>query len=155
MLLATDVNATFHPSTYQDSRSLGVGQLNICGIVINFTVYPSQYGQGFLVSFPSRPVIKNGVHEVDQFGKKKYMNEVYIADQAVKPIIDDAVLQAMQNKGVVVEVPSPTNQNSGQGQRSFNQPQSKPNTSFAPPTTSSNHSYETASSVVSGDDLPF
>lgn len=96
MLLATDVTATFHPSTIPGSRSLGVGQLNVCGIVINFTVYPSQYGQGFLVSFPSRPVIKNGVHEVDNFGKKKYMNEVYIADQAVRPIVDDAVLQAMQ-----------------------------------------------------------
>ena len=39
MLLASDITATFHPSTIQGSRSLGVGQLNVCGIVINFTVY--------------------------------------------------------------------------------------------------------------------
>lgn len=28
------------------------------------------------------------------------MNEVYIADQSVRPIVDDAVLQAMTNKGI-------------------------------------------------------
>jgi hypothetical protein len=153
MLLATDVTATFHPSTIPGSRSLGVGQLNVCGIVINFTVYPSQYGQGFLVSFPSRPVIKNGVHEVDQYGKKKYMNEVYIADQSVRPIVDDAVLQAMTNKGITVQ--QPTQQ--PQGNRGFAQsnPQSfaQQNTSFNNTPTGSEISL--TASVISGDDLPF
>lgn len=148
MLLATDVTATFHPSTIPGSRSLGVGQLNVCGIVINFTVYPSQYGQGFLVSFPSRPVIKNGVHEVDNFGKKKYMNEVYIADQAVRPIVDDAVLQAMQNKGITVQQPTQQPQNN----RNFSS-QSNPQ-SFAQQNTSGNNIPLTGS-VMSGDDLPF
>lgn len=153
MLLATDVTATFHPSTIPGSRSLGVGQLNVCGIVINFTVYPSQYGQGFLVSFPSRPVIKNGVHEVDNFGKKKYINEVYIADQSVRPIVDDAVLQAMQNKGISIQ--QPTQQ--PQGNRGFSAPSNpqsfaQQNTSFS--NTVGNDVPLTAS-VTSGDDLPF
>ena len=154
MLLATDVTATFHPSTIQGSRSLGVGQLNVCGIVINFTVYPSQYGQGFLVSFPSRPVIKNGVHEVDAQGKKKYMNEVYIADQSVRPLVDDAVLQAMQNKGVSVAQPTaqPSNRGFSQPSTSFQNPsQQNGNTSF---TNTSGDSAPTAS-VMTGDDLPF
>ena len=154
MLLSSDITATFHPSTIQGSRSLGVGQLNVCGIVINFTVYPSQYGQGFLVSFPSRPVMKNGVHEVDAYGKKKYMNEVYIADQTVRPLVDDAVLQAMVNKGVTVNQPAPQQNN-----RNFSQP----NTGFQPPVQQNNHtsfantSGESAptASVMTGDDLPF
>lgn len=153
MLLATDVTATFHPSTIQGSRSLGVGQLNVCGIVINFTVYPSQYGQGFLVSFPSRPVIKNGVHEIDQYGKKKYMNEVYIADQTVRPIVDDAVLQAMTNKGITVQQPA----QQPQGNRGFVQ-QGNPQ-SFAQQNTSFNNTsgseISLTASVTSGDDLPF
>lgn len=153
MLLATDVTATFHPSTIPGSRSLGVGQLNVCGIVINFTVYPSQYGQGFLVSFPSRPVIKNGVHEVDQYGKKKYMNEVYIADQSVRPIIDDAVLQAMTNKGITVQ--QPTQQ--PQGNRGFAAPTNPQ--SFVQQNTSSHNTsgseISLTASVISGDDLPF
>lgn len=152
MLLASDVTATFHPSTIPGSRSLGVGQLNVCGIVINFTVYPSQYGQGFLVSFPSRPVIKNGVHEVDQYGKKKYMNEVYIADQSVRPIVDDAVLQAMVNKGVSIQQPPAQPDNRGFNRPSNPQSFAQQNTSFSNTTGSE---ISLTASVTSGDDLPF
>lgn len=151
MLLASDISATFYPSTFDGAKSLGVGQLNIGGIVINFTVYPSNYGQGFYVSLPSRPDIKNGVHEVDEKGRKKYINEVYIAEQAVRPLVDDAVLQAMQNKGVTVDQPK---------QQAFQAPSARSNPrSFSPPSSSSPNTIKGTSSsgtsVVSGDDLPF
>lgn len=148
MLLATDLSATFYPSTIQGSRSLGYGQLNVGGIVINFTVYPSQYGQGFYVSFPSRPAMKNGVQEIDERGQKKYVNEVYISEQSVRPLVDDAVLQAMQNKGLTVPTPTPQTNN-----RSFAPPVQEAARSFVNSTPSPSPTY--GSSVVTGDDLPF
>lgn len=148
MLLASDVSATFYPSTFQGS-SMGVGQLNICGIVINFTVYPSQYGQGILVSFPSKPVIKNGEHVMEN-GKKKYNNEVYVADRSIQPIIDNAVLQAMQNKGVTVNEPTQqaNTQYNGGGSRDFNTPVNKPR-------ATSGYDHTQVVGAITGDDLPF
>lgn len=160
MLQATDISATFHPSTIQGSRSLGVGQLNVAGIIISFTVYPSNFGQGFLISFPSKPSIKNGVQETDmKTGKPKYFNEVYIADQNTKTMVENAVLNAMSNRGVYVNAPAAQPQQSyqqpqqfinGQGVSSnpsqFNQPTAR----TVAPTVSS-----PGSSIVGADDLPF
>ena len=171
MLQPTDISATFHPSTIPNSKSLGVGQLNVCGIIISFTAYPSTYGSGIIISYPSKPVIKNGVHEKDQYGKGKYYNEVYIADQNVRGLAENAVLTAMANKGVYPPQGQQSQYNTqnysnnisqqqyinGQGivnnrsnsisNDSFVNPHS---TSYVPPTVSN-----PGASIVSGDELPF
>ena len=152
MLHPTDITATFHASTIPNSRSLGVGQLNVCGIIISFTVYPSNYGQGFLISYPSKPAIKNGVQELDAKGKPKYFNEVYIADVNTRAMIEDAVLNAMQNRGVYIQQPQQQYIN-GQGV-------SNAANSFTPPTTANPVNVTPTvslpgSSVIGADDLPF
>lgn len=178
MLLQTDVSATFHPSTIPGSRSLGVGQLNVCGIIISFTVYPSNFGQGFLISYPSKPAIKNGVQELDAKGKPKYFNEVYVSDINSRAIIENAVLSAMQNKGVVVQQPvqqgyqqpyqqpqqtyqqpahqaAPQQFINGQGVTPQANPNSfgQPSNSFAAPAPQASSGIQGSSIVV--DDLPF
>lgn len=172
MLLSTDVSATFHPSTIQGSRSLGVGQLNVSGIIISFTVYPSNYGQGFLISYPSKPVIKNGIQELDDKGKPKYFNEVYIADPNTRALVENAVLNAMQNKGVYIQQPQQQNYQQPNNQQ-YRQPAQQPaaNTSFGQPAQQAPNSFANANAPQQGfaaprspgtsgsslvvDDLPF
>jgi hypothetical protein len=106
MIRATDIIVSFNPNTLQGSRSLGYGQVNILGIIISYTVYPSNFGLGFMVSYPSKPSIKNGVHELDAAGKPKYFKEVYIQNIELRNMIDNAVQNAMANKGVYVNQPA-------------------------------------------------
>ena len=128
MIRATDISVIFHPNTIQGSRSLGYGQINILGIMISFTLYPSNFGLGFMVSYPSKPSIKNGVQELDANGKPKYFKEVYIQNIELRNMIDNAVQNAMANKGVYVGQPAPQQQ-----QANYQQPQ----TGFTPPAQTS------------------
>lgn len=177
MLHPTDITATFHASTIPNSRSLGVGQLNVCGIIISFTVYPSNYGQGFLISYPSKPAIKNGVQELDAKGKPKYFNEVYVADVNTRAMIEDAVLNAMQNRGVYIQQPQAQPQGQARPynapQQTYQQPYQQPQqqyingqgvsnaaNSFTPPSTANPVNVTPTvslpgSSVIGADDLPF
>lgn len=102
MIRETDILVTFNPNSLQGSRSLGYGQINIFGIMISYSVYPSNFGLGFMVSYPSKPSMKNGVQEMDQNGKPKYFKEVYVQNIELRNMIDNAVQNAMANKGVYV-----------------------------------------------------
>lgn len=102
MIRETDISVIFNPNSLQGSRSLGYGQINIFGIIISYSVFPSNFGLGFMVSYPSKPSIKNGVQEMDQNGKPKYFKEVYIQNIELRNMIDNAVQNAMANKGVFV-----------------------------------------------------
>lgn len=128
MIRATDISVIFHPNTIQGSRSLGYGQINILGIMISFTLYPSNFGLGFMVSYPSKPSMKNGVQELDANGKPKYFKEVYIQNIELRNMIDNAVQNAMANKGVYVGQPPAQPQ-----QANYQQPQ----TGFTPPAQTS------------------
>lgn len=159
MIRETDIAVIFNPNTLQGSRSLGYGQINILGIIISYSVYPSNFGLGFMVSYPSKPSIKNGVQELDQNGKPKYFKEVYIQNIELRNMIDNAVQNAMANKGVYVGQTAQAAQQAGfvtqqppayqqpqqsaphpamspqfaQPQQTFNSPATQPQTSFAPP----------------------
>ena len=114
MIRATDISVIFHPNTIAGSRSLGYGQVNILGIMISFTLYPSNFGLGFMVSYPSKPSIKNGVQELDANGKPKYFKEVYIQNIELRNMIDNAVQNAMANKGVYTQQTAQHAQQAGQ-----------------------------------------
>lgn len=128
MIRATDIAVIFNPNTIPGSRSLGYGQINILGIMISFTLYPSNFGLGFMVSYPSKPSMKNGVQELDANGKPKYFKEVYIQNIELRNMIDNAVQNAMANKGVFVGQPPAQPQ-----QANYQQPQ----TGFTPPAQTS------------------
>lgn len=144
MINATDISVIFNPSTIQGSRSLGYGQVNILGIMISYTVFPSNFGLGFMVSFPSKPSIKNGVQELDANGKPKYFKEVYIQNIELRNMIDAAVQNAMANKGVYVGQAAQQAYQAGvvvhqqtqapQTNNSFQNPSfTQPSNSFTPP----------------------
>lgn len=157
MLQKTDITVTFTPSSLPNSKSLGYGQINICGVIIAYSVLPSNYNLGIFVSYPSKPVIKNGVQERDATGKPKYFQEVYVADQNTRSLIDEAVLNAMLNKGVNPQANSQQQSNQGFAQPSsqqYNNGQSNPNRDFA--STANKEVYAQAgSSLTRKDSLPF
>lgn len=138
MLQPTDITATFHPSTLPNSRSLGIGQLNVCGVIISYSVYPSQYGLGFLVSYPSKPSMKNGVQEIDAKGKPKYFNEVYVADQNTRGMLENAIQNAMANRGIYIQPPTQQPQPSYGGQPAYQQ---RPNQGFVQPTATNTQQF--------------
>lgn len=167
MLQTTDISATFSPNSISSSKSLGYGQLNICGIIISYTAYPSTFGAGFMLSLPSRAIIKNGVHEKDAQGKPRYFNEVYVTDYNVKGMLENAVLTAMANKGVHVQPGtsfSEKNSFNKQPSSQYSQ-QSGSSVSKSPDTFVNPHAAPTlatkptisnpGASVVSADELPF
>jgi hypothetical protein len=169
MFKQTDISVIFNQNGIPGNRALGYGSVNILGIVLSYTVYPSPYGLGFMVSFASKPVIKDGVQEKDANGRPKYFKEVYIQNIDLRNMIDEAVQNAMANKGVVV----------GQAATLAGQPQSappqQPSTNFSQPAvTASNpappqvtqptatpqptiETYNTSlgSSIIADDELPF
>lgn len=146
MLQSSEINATFFTSTFENSREIGMGFLDIAGIDVSYKVYPSQYDFGFMVAFPSKPRIKDGVHQLNpKTGKPDYFNEVYIKDQSIKPLIYEAVQKAMHNKGVdVANISS-----------SASQGYSKPSTSFAPVTPPPMQVDNSVRRSAMEDDLPF
>lgn len=179
MIRDTDITVNFHPSTIPGTRTYGIGTLSFFGAInINFTVWPSQFGLGIMVAFPSRQAFKDGQPVLDEKGKNKYYNEVYISNYELRSMIDNAVINAMANKGIVVNPPSSQMQsqhsyqqprpsyNNNQQSTSFNQVVPQPNNTtvssgavnagaqFNNPTTSS-AGPSPGSSITADDDLPF
>ena len=68
MFNSTNISATFNASSIPNSKAFGYGSIDFAGVSVNYSVYPSQYGLGIMVSLPSRPKIKNGVQERDGQG---------------------------------------------------------------------------------------
>ena len=98
MITQTDISATFTANA-QGSRSLGYGMLDIGGISISYSVLPSPYGLGFFISYPSKPT-----KDVDpSTGKPKYFQEVFIKNMELRSMIDYAVSNAMENKGLIIK----------------------------------------------------
>ena len=95
MFKQTDISVIFNQNGIPGNRALGYGSVNILGIVLSYTVYPSPYGLGFMVSFASKPVIKDGVQEKDANGRPKYFKEVYIQNIDLRNMIDEGVQNAM------------------------------------------------------------
>lgn len=167
-----DVYATFNRSTIQGSRALGYGNVILHeAIYISYTVYPAQNELGFFVSFPSKKVMKNGVQELDERGRPRYINDVFIKGLDARAFIDNAVHKAMLNAGVTVT----GNQSIQQAAHTFTNPVGNSSvqansfgayanvstptpepqqTQVSPPpvSTENNNIY---SGVVSGDGLPF
>lgn len=115
MLQRNEVSASFFSNSFENSKEIGFGFLNIAGLAVNYKVYPSPYDYGFMIAFPSKPKMKNGIHQTDEkTGKPAYFNEVYIKDQEIKPILYEAVQKAMQNNGIDIEnLGSKTNTQTG------------------------------------------
>ena len=100
MFNSTNISATFNASSIPNSKAFGYGSIDFAGVSVNYSVYPSQYGLGIMVSLPSRPKMKNGVQERDGQGRPMYNNEVFIRDLNIRSLVDEAVINAMANKGV-------------------------------------------------------
>lgn len=172
MFKQTDISVIFNQNGIPGNRALGYGSVNILGIVLSYTVYPSPYGLGFMVSFASKPVIKDGVQEKDANGRPKYFKEVYIQNIDLRNMIDEAVQNAMANKGVIVGQAATM---SGQSQStppqqpstSFSQPavtpaasnpvptQATQPTASPQPTTVETYNTSLGSSIIADDELPF
>lgn len=147
MFNSTNISATFNPSTIPNSKAFGYGSIDFAGVSVNYSVYPSQYGLGIMVALPSRPKMKNGVQERDAQGRPAYNNEVFIRDASIRALVDEAVINAMANKGVYTAQTAAAAQQAGQyvGQvvqptpvapqmnRSFDNPVAAPQANFTPP----------------------
>ena len=136
MFNSTNISATFNPSSIPNSKAFGYGSIDFAGVSVNYSVYPSQYGLGIMVSLPSRPKMKNGVQERDGQGRPMYNNEVFIRDLNIRSLVDEAVINAMANKGVYTAQTAASAQQAGQyvGQVVQSQPTNQMNRSFDNPT---------------------
>ncbi len=114
MFNGNNVSATFNVSSIPGSKAFGYGSVDFAGISVNYTVYPSPHGLGIMVSYPSRPRMKNGVQERDAQGRPAYVNEVFIRDASIRLLADEAVLNAMANKGVYTQQTAQHAQQAGQ-----------------------------------------
>ena len=131
MFNKNNISASFFPNT-TSSRSFGYGSIDFAGVSVNYSVMPSQYGLGIFVMYPSRPKMKDGVHEKDQNGRPAYTNEVFIKDLHLRTLVDEVVLNAMANKGVYTHATAQQVQQAGGYVAPVNN--SVPSTSFnAPP----------------------
>lgn len=138
MFNKNNISASFFPNT-TSSRSFGYGSIDFAGVSVNYSVMPSQYGLGIFVMFPSRPKMKDGVHEKDQNGRPAYTNEVFIKDLHLRTLVDEVVLNAMANKGVYTHATAQQVQQAG-GYVAPTNVSSTPSVSFNPPNTSFNTS---------------
>lgn len=135
MFNSTNISATFNTSSIPNSKAFGYGSIDFAGVSVNYSVYPSNYGLGIMVSLPSRPKMKNGVQERDGQGRPMYNNEVFIRDLNIRSLVDEAVINAMANKGVYTQQTAASAQQAGQyvGQVVQSQPAApKMNSSFDP-----------------------
>ena len=114
MFNSTNISATFNASSIPNSKAFGYGSIDFAGVSVNYSVYPSQYGLGIMVSLPSRPKMKNGVQERDGQGRPMYNNEVFIRDLNIRSLVDEAVINAMANKGVYTAQTAASAQQAGQ-----------------------------------------
>ena len=114
MFNSTNISATFNASSIPNSKAFGYGSIDFAGVSVNYSVYPSQYGLGIMVSLPSRPKMKNGVQERDGQGRPMYNNEVFIRDLNIRSLVDEAVINAMANKGVYTQQTAAAAQQAGQ-----------------------------------------
>lgn len=135
MFNSTNISATFNVSSIPNSKAFGYGSIDFAGVSVNYSVYPSQYGLGIMVSLPSRPKMKNGVQEKDAQGRPMYNNEVFIRDASIRSLVDEAVVNAMANKGVYTAQTAASAQQAGQyvGQVVQAQPATNMNRSFDNP----------------------
>ena len=132
MFNKNNISASFFPNT-TSSRSFGYGSIDFAGVSVNYSVMPSQYGLGIFVMYPSRPKMKDGVHEKDQNGRPAYTNEVFIKDLHLRNLVDEVVLNAMANKGVYTQATAQQVQQAGGFVAPVNN--SVPSTSFSAPPT--------------------
>jgi hypothetical protein len=126
-VIMSDIEVVFNPSSIPGGKTLGYGAFKIAGVSINYSVYSSPYNLGINVSLPSHRSMKDG-QPVMKDGKAVYVNDVYIADWALKTKLEEAVVNAMYNKGIIVPpgIPYPS-----KGQTPF--PTSAPVVRFTPP----------------------
>ena len=172
MFNKNNISASFFPNT-TSSRSFGYGSIDFAGVSVNYSVMPSQYGLGIFVMYPSRPKMKDGVHEKDQNGRPAYTNEVFIKDLHLRTLVDEVVLNAMANKGVYTQHTAQQAQASGQYVHQVVQPVASTRHTFdnpdetsqpaaqpvaTPPPTYTPPPVQTVlptNSTVCDDDLPF
>lgn len=96
----SDIEVVF-TANQPGNKAFGYGTIKVAGISINYSVYPSPYNLGIMLNLPSHRSMKDGVPQMKD-GKPLYINDVYIADPALRIKIDEAVLNAMYNKGIRV-----------------------------------------------------
>ena len=169
MFNKNNVTASFNPSTIVGSKAIGYGSVDFAGVSVNYTVYPSTYGLGIGVVYPSRPRMKDGVQVKDPTtGKPVYNNEVFIKDFNIRTLADEAVLNAMSNKGVYTQATAQQVQQAGGYVAQSVTPSSANTTSFSNPNSSQTVTVQSQvtesvkeetiiknNSVVSMDELPF
>lgn len=114
MFNSNNISATFNVNGIPGSKAFGYGSVDFAGVSVNYTVYPSPHGLGIMVSYPSRPRMKGGVQERDANNRPMYVNEVFIRDINIRNLADEAVLNAMANKGVYTQQSAQQAQAAGQ-----------------------------------------
>ena len=166
MFNGNNVSATFNVSSIPGSKAFGYGSVDFAGVSVNYTVYPSPHGLGIMVSYPSRPRMKNGVQERDAVtGRLSYTNEVFIRDASLRLLADEAVLNAMANKGVYTQQTAQQAQQAGQyvnkvvqspNNQMFDNPEAvQPKAPLPVSTPIVQAPVLSANSTMCDDDLPF
>lgn len=173
MFNSNNISASFNVNGIPGSKAFGYGSVDFAGISVNYTVYPSPHGLGIMVSYPSRPRMKGGVQERDANNRPMYVNEVFIKDLTIRGLADEAVLNAMANKGVYTQHTAQQAQASGQYVHQIVQPVASTRHTFdnpdetsqpaaqpvaTPPPTYTPPPVQTVlptNSTVCDDDLPF
>lgn len=151
MFNSKNISANFNVNTLANSRAFGYGSIDFSGVSVNYTVYPSNYGLGIMVALPSRPKMKQGVQEKDTNGRPVYVHEVFIKDPSIRTLVDEAVLDAMANKGVYTEKTAIEAQKAGVSVTNV-VPNSDSN-SFSNPNTTA--PVKSSPTVKADDELPF
>lgn len=158
MFNSNNVSATFTLNDDSSKKAIGTGILNLAGIQILYSAYASGYKpSGLLVSLPSKALYNEGRPVVGQNGRTVYESLVSVVDPDIQPYIDEAIINAMANKGIylsthveqaeqagavvtkVIEVPASTS-------RSFSNPNT---TSTITPNTKNNSFSNTFSETPS------
>ena len=138
MFNSQNTSATFNINTDTTKKAIGNGMLDMAGIGIQYSVYVSAYtDSGLLISLPSKALYVNGQPVKNERGYSVFDNLVTIANKDIQSIIDEAVLNAMANKGVyfaaqaeqakaaglnvtkIIEAPAPKSNNFGSPSRDF------------------------------------
>lgn len=154
MINRTDIEVSFLPSTIPGAKTYGIATINVGGICILTTIFKSALGAGFFISYPNKPILaKDGTQERDEKGKPKYRNEVYIKDAELRGILEDAVLNAMANKGVYPKVTTQESQTFNVEKVEQTHSTSGANQSFKE--DSEKKIFNDGASLIQTSDLPF
>lgn len=101
MFNSNNTSATFTPNTDTTKKAIGSGILSLAGVQIQYSVFSSGYKpSGILVSLPSKALYVDNKVVKDQNGRIVYDSLVSISDPEINTLIDEAVINAMANKGV-------------------------------------------------------